>query len=404
MLSSFTRNAIVLGLLSAVGPFAIDMYLPALPAISADLHASTSATQMTLIAFFVSFGLCQIFYGPLSDVYGRKLPLYGGLALFILGAIGCAFSPTIGWLIAFRFLQGIGAAMGVIPRAIIRDLHTGAEATRLMSLVMLVFSVSPILAPLTGSALIVPFGWRAVFVAVGVAALIALALVAFLLPETRPAHERIPGSIRSVFGSFGELLQDWHFLGLTFIGGLGIASFFAFLSTSSFVYIGHYGLTPTQYSMAFSINAIGFIGASQFAGFLGGRFGMGRMVMAAVSAYAAFAVLLLVLTLAAFDSLRVLVPLLFVSFAFLGLVIPSTMVLSLENHGRIAGIASALGGTLQMVAGAIITGIAGLFFDGTSLPMISTVAAAAVGALILSLVTLRRKELKPAVAAEAGAE
>jgi MFS transporter, DHA1 family, multidrug resistance protein len=230
MTASFTRNAVVLGLLSAVGPFAIDMYLPALPAIAADLHATTSATQITPIAFFVSFGLCQIVYGPLSDVYGRKLPLYGGLTLFILGAIGCALSPTVGWLIAFRFLQGIGAAMGVIPRAIIRDLHTGAEATRLMSLVMLVFSVSPILAPLTGSALIVPFGWRAVLVAVGVAALIALLLVAFLLPETRPAHQRISGSIRSVFGSFGELLQDWHFLGLTFIGGLGIASFFAFLS------------------------------------------------------------------------------------------------------------------------------------------------------------------------------
>jgi DHA1 family bicyclomycin/chloramphenicol resistance-like MFS transporter len=271
-----------------------------------------------------------------------------------------------------------------------------------MSLVMLVFSVSPILAPLTGSALIVPFGWRAVFVAVGIAAVIALLLLAFLLPETRPVHERISGSVRSVLGSFGELLQDWHFLGLTFIGGLGISSFFAFLSTSSFVYIGHYGLTPMHYSMAFSINAIGFIGASQFAGFLGGRFGMGRMVLAAVSAYASFAVLLLALTLAGFDSLRVLIPLLFVSFAFLGLVIPSTMVLSLEKHGRIAGIASALGGTLQMVAGAIITGIAGLFFDGTSLPMVATVAGAAVAALVLSLVTLRKKEMEH-VAAESGA-
>jgi DHA1 family bicyclomycin/chloramphenicol resistance-like MFS transporter len=306
-------------------------------------------------------------------------------------------SPSIGWLIAFRFLQGIGAAMGVIPRAIIRDLHTGAEATKLMSLVMLVFSVSPVLAPLTGSALIVPFGWRAVFVAVGIAALIALVLVIFLLPETRPANARISGSVRSVFGSFGELLRDWHFLGLTFIGGFGIASFFAFLSTSSFVYIGHYGLTPTQYSMAFSVNAIGFIGASQFAGFLGGRFGMGRVVMAAVSAYASFAVLLLALTLAGFDSLRLLIALLLISFAFLGLVIPSTMVLSLENHGRIAGIASALGGTLQMVAGAVITGIAGLFFDGTSLPMVATIATASVLAFLLSVVTLGRKE--PASAA-----
>jgi DHA1 family bicyclomycin/chloramphenicol resistance-like MFS transporter len=397
-MSAFTRNAVVLGLLSAVGPFAIDMYLPALPAIALDLHATTSVTQMTLIAYFVAFGLCQIAYGPLSDVYGRKAPLYGGLALFIAGSIGCALAPSVGWLIAFRFLQGTGAAaMGVIPRAIIRDLHTGPEATKLMSLVMLVFSVSPILAPLTGSALIVPFGWRAVFVAVGVAALIALALLATLLPETRPAGQRISGSVRNVIGSFGELLRDGHFLGLIAIGSLGISSFFAFLSTSSFVYIGHYGLTPTQYSLAFSVNAIGFIGAAQLAGPLGGRFGMKPVVMAAVSGFAFFAVVLCLITLAGFDSLQVLIPLLFVAFAFLGLVIPSTMVLSLERHGRIAGIASALGGTLQMVAGAVIIGVAGLFFDGTSKPMVTTIALIAVSAFAVSLVTLRKPkvELKP---------
>jgi DHA1 family bicyclomycin/chloramphenicol resistance-like MFS transporter len=399
MTSSFTRNAIVLGLLSAVGPFAIDMYLPALPAISADLRATTSATQMTLIAFFISFGLCQIAYGPLSDVYGRKAPLYAGLGLFIVGSIGCTLAPSVGALIAFRFLQGTGAAaMAVIPRAIIRDLHTGVEATKLMALVMLVFSVSPILAPLTGSALIVPFGWRAVFVAVTVTAVIGLVLVAALLPETRPPAQRISGSLRSVLGGFAELLRDRHFLGLTFIGGLGISSFFAFLATSSFVYIGHYGLTPTQYSLAFSINAIGFIGASQLAGFLGGRFGMTRVVMAAVSAYAGFAVLLFVLTLAGFDSLRVLIPLLFVSFAFLGLVIPSSMVLSLEHHGPIAGIASALGGTLQMVTGGIIVAVAGLFFDGTTLPMVATITLSAVAAFTVALLTLRRHVMAPQLA------
>jgi DHA1 family bicyclomycin/chloramphenicol resistance-like MFS transporter len=399
MPSTFTRNAVVLGLLSAVGPFAIDMYLPALPAIAADLQASTSTTQLTLTMFFIAFGLCQIAYGPLSDVYGRKPPLYAGLALFILGSVGCTLAPGIGWLIAFRVIQGAGAAaMGVIPRAIIRDLHTGNEATRLMALVMLVFSVSPILAPLGGSALIVPFGWRAVFVAVTIAALLAVVLLATLLPETRPAEERISGSVRSVLGSFAELLVDWHFLGLTFIGGLGMASFFAFLATSSFVYIGHYGLTPTQYSMAFSVNAVGFIGASQFAGTLGARFGMKPVVMAAVSAYAGFAVLLLALTLAGFDSLRVLIPLLFVSFAFLGLVIPSTMVLSLEDHGPIAGIASALGGTLQMVTGGIMIAVAGLFFDGTSLPMVATIALTAVAAFAISVATLRRRAVETAMA------
>jgi len=231
-----------------------------------------------------------------------------------------------------------------------------------------------------------------------VAALIGLVLVASLLPETRPVAERINGSIRNVLGSFGELLVDWHFLGLTFIGGLGLASFFAFLATSSFVYIGHYGLTPTQYSLAFSINAVGFIAASQLAGRLGGRFGMVRVVMAAVSAYAAFAVLLLALTLLGFDSLYVLIPLLFISFAFLGLVIPSTMVLSLEDHGPIAGIASALGGTLQMVTGGIMIAVAGLFFDGTSLPMVATIAMTAVGALAVTLATLRGRGVATAMA------
>ncbi|QDM33720.1 multidrug effflux MFS transporter [Tardiphaga sp. vice352] len=392
-MTSFTRNAIVLGLLSAVGPFAIDMYLPALPAITADLKTTTAATQLTLTVFFIAFGLCQIVYGPLSDVYGRKAPLYAGLVLFTLGSIGCALAPGIGALIAFRFIQGLGAAaMAVTPRAIILDLHTGAEATRLMALVMLVFSVCPILAPLFGSALIVPFGWRAVFAAVTLVAVIGVALVATLLPETRPAEERISGNVRDVLGAFAELLRDRHFLGLTFIGGLGMSSFFAFLATSSFVYIGHYGLTPTQYSLAFSVNAIGFIGASQFASRLGSQFGIGRMVLTAVSLYAGFALLLLVLTLLGYDSLRVLMPLLFTSFAFLGLVIPSTMVLALERHGPIAGIAAALGGTLQMVTGGAMIAVAGLFFNGTTLPMVATIAVAAVGALLVSLATLRHAE------------
>jgi len=398
-MSPFARNAIVLGLLCAVGPFAIDMYLPALPDIEADLGATTSATQLTLTSYFIAFGLCQIAYGPLSDVYGRKAPLYAGLALFVVGSVGCALAPTVETLIAFRFVQGLGAAaMGVIPRAIIRDLHTGVEATKLMSLVMLVFSVSPILAPLGGSALIVPFGWRAVFVAVTIAALIATVLLAVMLPETRPVQERIRGDVRSVLGHFGTLFRDWHFLGLTFIGGLGMSSFFTFLSMSSFVYIKTYGMSLAEYSVAFSVNAVGFIGMSQLASRLGGRFGMGRVVMGAVAAYASFAVLLLALTLAGFTSLWVLIPLLFTSFAFLGLVIPSTMVLSLENHGPIAGSASALGGTLQMLTGGAVIAVAGLFFDGTSMPMVVTIALTAVTALVITVATLRPRELSPQLA------
>ncbi|MGD9839955.1 MAG: multidrug effflux MFS transporter [Afipia sp.] len=399
MSSSFVRNAIVLGLLSAIGPFAIDMYLPALPAIATDLQASTAATQMTLMAFFVAFGVCQIVYGPVSDMVGRKPPLYFGIVLFALGSVGCGLAPSITWLIVFRFVQGLGAAsVMVIPRAIIRDLHTGADATRLMSLVMLVFSVSPILAPLVGSGLIVPFGWRAVFVAVTLASVLSFLLVAFVLQETRPPEERVEVSVRSVLEGFGELFRDWRFLGLTFIGGFGMASFFAFLASSSFIYIGHFGLTPTQYGLTFSVNAISFIGASQFSGYLAERFGIARVVSVAVSCFTVATLALFAITVAGVDSLAVLVVMLFIANAWLGLVIPSTMVLSLEDHGPIAGMASALGGTLQMITGAVMIAAASAFFNGTALPMVTTIAVCAVAAFILTRLTLRSGKAAPQLA------
>ena len=398
MISTFAKNAIVLGLLTAMGPLAIDMYLPALPAIAVDLRAGTAATQMTLTAFFLAFGLCQIVYGPVSDMVGRKPPLYFGLTLFTLGSIGCAVSPGIEWLIFFRFVQGLGASAAMaIPRAIIRDLHTGVEAVRLMALVMLVFSVAPILAPLSGSALIVPFGWRAVLVATATLSVLGFLLVAVFLPETRPPGSRVAVGFGHALSGFGRLLRDGRFLGLTFIGGLGMSSFFAFLASSSFIYMDHFGLTPTQYSFAFSVNAIGFIGASQFAGKLGARFGMARVVNAAVWSYAVFALILFGVIAAGVDSLAVLIVLLVPAFASLGLVIPSTMVLALEDHGRIAGMASSLGGTLQMVTGGIMIVIVSLFFDGTALPMVTTIALCAMGALILSFLTLiRAPAVKPA--------
>jgi len=386
----FLKNAVVLGLISAIGPFAIDMYLPALPTIATDLNASTAATQMTLMAFFVTFGVCQLIYGPAADMWGRKAPLYFGLALFTLGAIGCALAPSIGWLIAFRALQGVGAsAVMVVPRAIIRDMHTGVEGTRLMALVMLVLSVSPILAPVTGSALIVPFGWRAVFVAVTIVAIIGFGLLATLLPETLKPENRVRVSVTSLVAGFGGLFRDARFLSLTFIGGFGFAAFFAFLASASFVYIGHFGLTPTLFSVFFSINAVGFIGASQFAANLGERFGMARLVAVSVAGFAVAMLVLLGFTLAGVDSFPLLVALLLMGFAFMGFVIPSTMVLALDEQGERAGMASALGGTLQMILGGAVIVVASLFFDGTVLPMVTIMAVCAVASLALTLLTLR---------------
>jgi DHA1 family bicyclomycin/chloramphenicol resistance-like MFS transporter len=389
MTARFLRIAIVLGLVSAVGPFAIDMYLPALPSIGSDLSASSGAVQMTLLAFFLAVGAGQLLVGPLSDMFGRKAPLYAGLGLFAAGGVGAALSPTVEWLIAFRFMQGLGACAGmVVPRAIVRDLHTGPEATRLMSLLMLVFSVSPLLAPLTGSLIIENFGWRAIFWTVTGAAVVAVALLALFQAETRPPEDRLGASIGGALASYWHLLRDGRFLALTFTAGFGISSFFVYLSSSSFVFIDHFGLTPFQYSLAFSFNAVSFFTMAQLTGMLTERFGLERVVRFAVTGYMAFMALLLALVLLGVDRLEVLMGLLFIGYGFLGLVMPTTSVLALDDHGPIAGAASALMGTLQFAAGVLAMAVVGWFSNGTALPMVAGIAGCAFAAFLLAQVAL----------------
>jgi DHA1 family bicyclomycin/chloramphenicol resistance-like MFS transporter len=387
--SRFFKIALVLGLLSAIGPFAIDMYLPALPEIGASLGAGIGAVQMSLTAFFISLGVGQLLYGPVSDMVGRKPPLYFGLLLFAAASVGCALATDIQTLIALRFVQGLGAAAGMaIPRAVVRDLHTGNDAARLMSLLMLVFSVSPILAPLAGSAVIAFAGWRGVFWAVTLAAAAGLALMAATLKETRPAEERVESSLGSALRAYGVLLRDSHYLGLVFISAFAMAGFFTYLANSSFVMIGHYGLSPTLYSLAFGINAAAFFGAAQLNGLLCERFGIVRVVKASVSACGLVMLAMLAYYLAGGDRLAVLIVLYFIASGFMGFVIPTTSVLALEKHGAIAGTASALLGTLQMLTGAVAMAVIGLFTDGRPLPMVAGMAAGALIAVVLSWFTL----------------
>lgn len=399
MKSSFARNAIVLGLLAAVGPFATDMYLPALPAIAADLDAATAATQASIMAFFVAVAAGQLVYGPLSDSFGRKGPLYFGMTLYAIGSIGCSLAPTIAWLIFARFIQGVGACAGMtISRAVVRDLHTGPEAARLMALIMLVFSVSPILAPLFGSMVTQYASWRLIFLAVAVIGILGLVLTGFVLSETRPAAERVGIDIGTVGRGYLTLFGDRHFLGVALIGGFGMSSFFAFLAGSSFVYIDHFGLSPVQYSVAFAVNAIAFIGAAQLTGRIGRRFGLQAMVRAALTFYLAAMLALLGLTVAGVDNVFVLIVMLLAAFGGLGLVIPSVAVLALEHHGPRAGTASALMGTLQLTTGAAIVGVVGMVSDGTALPMVAAMAGCAAAAFLLGRLTLARGSAVPAAA------
>lgn len=394
MTSPMIRTALVLGLLSAVSPFAIDMYLPAMPAIEEGLGTSIAGTQATITAYFLSFGLAQLIYGPLADRFGRKPPIFAGLGIFLLGTILCAVAPDIRWLVAARFVQGMGgAALMVVPRAIIRDLYTGPEGTRLMAMIMLVISVSPMLAPLVGSGVIALGGWRAVFWVIAVATLMSLALLTFAQPETLAPENRAPIRMASLASGARRLLSDPIFMGLTLVGGLGISSFFVFLTSAPFVYTEEFGLSPTGFSIAFAVNAIGFFAASQAAGPLGERFGMPRVILWGAVGFAVFGSLLTLVAAAGGATLVSVAGLLFLAYAFLGVVIPSTMVMALDPHPDIAGLASSLGGTLQMVAGAVAVTLAGPFFDGTALPMVAAIALCGIGAaLIAGLVIAPRRE------------
>ncbi|WP_323010150.1 multidrug effflux MFS transporter [Paracoccus sp. (in: a-proteobacteria)] len=387
------RMALLLGLLSAVGPFAIDMYLPALPQVASDLGTTEAGAALTLTSYFIVFGFAQMIYGPMSDAVGRKKPLVIGVAIFLVATVAASLAPTIGWLIAARAVQGLGAAtLMAVPRAVIRDMATGPAAAKMMAAIMIVISVSPMLAPLTGSAVMAVGGWREIFAVLAAAALLSLALIIFALPETLPAERRRPVRLSAMATGARRLLSDRRFLGLTMIGGFGMASFFVFLASASFVYTRQYGLSPTGFSLAFAVNAIGFFSASQFAGRLAERFGMERVISLAITGFAAMALVLTLVVLSGFDGLAVVIVGLFLANACLGLVMPTAMVMSLDPHPDIAGLASSLGGTIQMLTGGVMIAVTGPFLDNTVATMVPAIALCALlawGAAAASLPRLR---------------
>ena len=389
---SLTAYSVILGLVAAVGPFAIDMYLPAMPAIGADFRVSMQAVQWTIVAYFFAFGLAQLVYGPWADQAGRKPPMYTGLALFIGGTVICALAPDIGWLIFGRLVQGIGGAANmVVLRAVIRDLATGPQATRMMSTIMIVIAVSPLLAPLSGSALLAFGSWRLIFWALLAAAALSFFLIYYALPETLTEANRQKFDLATTWAGTKALLVDRPFMVMTFLAGFAFASFFVFIASASFVYTRQFGLSPTQFSLAFAVNAIGFFAASQFSGPLAQRLGTSRMISRATLGFALCTFAGFGLGLAGLASLPVTMVALFVGNIFLGVILPTAQVQALEDHGSNAGLASSLGGTMQMVAAGVLVAAAGPFLDGTVVPMLGAIAVCGALALVLSLLGGQRQ-------------
>ena len=379
--ASYYRLAIVLGALSAMGPLAIDMYLPALPTISRDLGASASAVQLSLAAYFIGIALGQAFYGPLSDRLGRKPALYSGLIIFALASVGCALAPSIEVLVVCRFLQALGGcAPLVIPRAVVRDQFDERGSVRMLSTLILVMGAAPILAPLIGGQLLTAFGWRSVFWLLTAYAVVWLLLAMVFLPESLPPARRRREPVSAVLAVYGALLRDRLYLRYVVVGSLVFSGLLAYIASSPFVFIELYHVPPQRFGLFFGTNAVGLIAASQVNGWLASRMDPRQILRLVLPISAGSGVVLLVDASTGFGGfIGILVPL-FLYIATHGFVMPNTTALAMAPHGRVAGSASALLGTIQFVLGATAGAMVGLLGNGTAVPLAAVVAGCGLAA------------------------
>jgi MFS transporter, DHA1 family, multidrug resistance protein len=375
---------IVLGGLIALGPLTIDMYLPALPTITADLLTTSSTIQLTLTGTLVGLALGQLVIGPLSDALGRRRPLLIGTALHVLASLAIVVAPNVAVLGGLRVLQGVGAAAGsVIALAIVRDLYTGRPAATLLSRLILVMGVAPVIAPTLGGELLRVTSWRGVFVALAVYGLVIIPLAARTLRETLPPERRRSPGVGQTLRTYAGLLRDRTFVGLVLVAGLAMAGLFGYIAGSSFVFQQEYGLNEQEFGMVFGAGAFWLIAATQLNAYLLRRFEPRVLLLAAVVAGTVSGFVLLTLAAAGLGGIiGVIVPLWAVLFS-VGLALPNAPALALSRHGDAAGTAAALLGAVQFGVGAIVSPVVGIL--GNDAVAMGTVVA---GGLFLALVVL----------------
>ncbi|MFF3684337.1 Bcr/CflA family multidrug efflux MFS transporter [Streptomyces sp. NPDC002187] len=380
---------LVLGGLTALPPLSMDMYLPALPAVTDSLHAPAATVQLTLTACLLGMALGQLVVGPMSDKWGRRRPLLAGMAVYAVATALCALAPTAELLIAFRLLQGLAGAAGiVIARAVVRDLYDGVEMARFFSTLMLVSGVAPIVAPLIGGQVLRITDWRGIFVVLAAVGVLLTAVVLKWLHETLPPQRRHGGGVGEALRTMRGLLADRVFTGYTLTGGFAFAALFAYISASPFVVQEIYGASPQTFSLLFGLNSVGLITVGQINGkLLVGRVSLDKALGIGLSVIALAAAALLLMTSGAFGRVG-LVPVaagLFVLMSAMGLAMPNTNALALLRTPHAAGSASALIGTTSFLIGAIASPLVGIAGEATAVPMAVvqlTCALASVGCFL----------------------
>jgi DHA1 family bicyclomycin/chloramphenicol resistance-like MFS transporter len=367
--SSRVLYVVVLGALVALGPFTIDLYLPAFPAVADALDAGESAIQLTLTATMIGFGLGQLVVGPWSDTVGRRLPLILATAVHVGASVGVALAPDITGVLVFRVLQGIGAAGGgVVAMATVRDLFGGQPLVRMLSRLALVTSLAPILAPVIGSQLLLLLDWRGLFLALAAYGVVIVVLAATLIAETLPAERRRVRGHSTTAERYRAVLSDRVFVGVALIAGMVFSGLFAYLSASSFLLQDLYGFDPQQYGILFAVNSIGLAVSSQVASRLMRRFPPARILVVSLPTMAVAGFVIAASAVLGLGLVPVLVSI-FVFLSCAGLSFPCIQVTALAPHGAEAGTAAALLGAINFGLASTAAPIVGLFGTETAIPM-----------------------------------
>ncbi|PHQ73125.1 MAG: Bcr/CflA family drug resistance efflux transporter [Marinobacter sp.] len=384
-------TTILLAAAVALGPLAIDMYLPALPAMGEALSADTGQVQLTLSIYMVGFALAQLICGPLADRFGRKPIMIGGFLLFAIASVVCALATNIETLILCRFLQALGGSAGpVLGRAAVRDIYSPRDAARIMAILASIMALAPAVAPTLGGFMVVSLGWSSIFLALGGYALIMAVVAAVGIPEPMRPENRQSLRIGSLWKNYRAIASDISFLGYTLTNSLTFAGLFAFLSGSSFVLIDFLGVEPQYFGLFFACIVTGYIGGNLTA------VGLGRsltpdqiLIRGLIVAVAGGSLMAALATAHIYNVWAVILPqsLLMVG---VGMVLPQTMAGALANFPSMAGSASALFGFTQMVVAATVGALVGHFHNGTSLVMAGIIATCAIGALGSYLLLVQR--------------
>ena len=377
------RFILLLGALVAFGPLSIDLYLPALPAIAAGLSATPEAVQTSITVFLAGFAIGMLFYGPISDRYGRRAVMLSGITLFCVASLACLFASAVEQLIAARFAQALGGgAASVLARAVVRDVYFQTEAIRKLSLMAMVTAIAPLVAPLIGSGLLVGFGWRGTFASLLLWGVLSLVVVWRMLPETLPAERRGQMSLVSAFAAYFHLAVDPVALGLLLAGGMSFAAMFAYITASPFYFIELQHFSPTAYGLLFATNALGIFAAN----YLNSRQvkARGPAAMAGIGTFCGFAgALLLAFAMSAGEAAQpAVIGGLFVVVSMTGLLGANCVGLLMARYPQNSGAAAALFGSSQFGFGMWASAAVSYLHDGSGRPMAWVILVAATLSLL----------------------